>query len=108
MKQWEVWFAEFPYEENPLITKRRPVIILDAQTLECLSIKVTSQDIRHGDEYDTPITYWREAGLKKPSVARVSKTMKLSNDKFRNKVGTLRNDDIDIIMHKFMDFINNQ
>lgn len=28
----EVWFAEFPLEENPNVMLQRPVIILDANT----------------------------------------------------------------------------
>lgn len=50
MNQWEVWYANFPYEENPTIVKRRPVIILNVDTLECLSVKVTSHEVRDEDD----------------------------------------------------------
>lgn len=106
MNQWEVWYARFPYEENPAVTKERPVIILDVDTLECLSVKVTSHDVRDEDEFDTPIKYWREAGLKKPSVARISKIINLSKDKFVNKKGILHEDDRKVIMTRFMEYMS--
>ena len=70
-----IWFANFPYEEDATITKKRPVIILNVEPLEVLSVKVTSKDVRDADKYDTPIQHWSEAGLDKPSIARISKTM---------------------------------
>ncbi|MCM1025778.1 MAG: type II toxin-antitoxin system PemK/MazF family toxin [Roseburia sp.] len=107
MKQWEVWYAEFPYEEDNSIIKVRPVIILNADNdkLECLSVKVTTHDVRENDEYDTPIIHWAEAGLKQPSVARVSKTMILTVDKFKTKKGDLHPDDIQTVMNRFMAFM---
>lgn len=108
MKQWEVWYAKFPYEEDASIEKIRPVIIINVETLECLSVKVTSHDVREADKYDTPIKYWKEAGLKRPSVARVSKTMRLSNEKFVNRKGVLHEEDRQIIMERFIEFVNSQ
>ena len=106
MNQWEVWYAQFPYEEDPTIIKERPVIILNVETLQCLSVKVTSHDTRDEDEFDTPIVYWREAGLKRPSVARISKTMRLDKEKFVNKKGILHVDDRQTIMQRFIEFKN--
>ena len=106
MNQWEVWYAQFPYEEDPTIIKERPVIILNVETLQCLSVKVTSHDTRDEDEFDTPIVYWREAGLKRPSVARISKTMRLDKEKFVNKKGILHVDDRQTIMQRFIEFMN--
>lgn len=108
MNQWEVWFAEFPYEEDSTITKKRPVIVLDVETLKCLTIKVTSHDARNNDQYDTPIEHWQDAGLNRPSVARVSKVMYLQNDKFSYKLGKLHIEDQQEIEKKFMDFISHQ
>lgn len=105
MKQWEVWHAKFPYEEDISIEKERPVIILNVDTLECLSVKVTSHKIRNTDQFDTPIKYWKEAGLNKPSIARVSKVMNLSKDKFINKKGILHKDDIITISEQYKERI---
>lgn len=108
MKQWELWMASFPYEEDPSILKKRPVIILNVNPLQVLSVKVTGQDARDEDEYDTPIVHWRAAGLNRRSVARISKSMNLSHDKFIHKIGDLDHQDATLIMQRFVDFINNR
>jgi hypothetical protein len=98
MNQWEVWFAKFPYEDDPTTLKDWPVIVLDVEKLEVLSVKVTSHDIRDKDEYDTTIFHWKEAGLDRPSVARVSKTMYLNPDSFHYKLCDLHIDNRNAIL----------
>lgn len=105
MKQWEVWLANFPFEEDDSIVKKRPVIIINVDTLEVLSVKVTSHTARPEDKYDTDIIHWKEAGLDKPSVARISKSMNLTKDKFVHKMGDVHAEDKVSIMQNFMDFI---
>lgn len=63
MKIWEIWFAKFPFEEDPSIEKERPVIILNVEPLEVLSVKVTSHKIRNEDEYDIAIEHWQKPDL---------------------------------------------
>lgn len=105
MRVWEIWFAEFPFEEDPTIVKERPVIILNVEPLEVLSVKVTSHEVRDKDQYDTPILYWKEAGLNKPSVARISKTMLLDKQNFKNKIGTLHNDDKVSVLTTYTEYL---
>ena len=105
MKIWEVWFADFPFEEDQTIVKKRPVIILNIEPLEVLSVKVTSKQMRVEDKYDTPIVHWQYAGLKKPSVARISKTMFLDKGKFKLKIGTLHDEDKVSILTKYTQFL---
>lgn len=69
----EVWFVEFPLEEDKTKTINRPVIVLDENTLGVLSVKITKHSPRQEDPYDTPILYWQEANLRLASTARVSK-----------------------------------
>lgn len=107
MRVWEIWFADFPYEEDATITKKRPVIILNVEPFEVLSVKVTSQDVRDEDMYDTPIQYWSEAGLDRPSVARISKAMFLDKQNFIHKIGTLHNDDKIAIFTKYAEHLKN-
>jgi len=46
----EVWFVNFPLEEDSATFLSRPVVVLDVDTLEVLSVKVTktSRGIRGG------------------------------------------------------------
>jgi hypothetical protein len=106
INQWDLWFAEFPFEDSNL-SKDRPVIVLNVEPLEVLSVKVTTHEIRDIDDYDTPIIKWKEAGLKQESVARISKTIKITPDKFRRKIGVLHNDDALEVMKKYIDYVNN-
>jgi mRNA-degrading endonuclease toxin of MazEF toxin-antitoxin module len=106
IKQWDLWFADFPFEDSNK-SKDRPVIVLNVEPLEVLSVKVTTHDIRDNDDYDTPIIKWREAGLKQESIARISKTIYITPDKFRRKIGVLNSDDALEIMKKYIEFINN-
>lgn len=78
MNKGEVWFVEFPLEEEPTRTLNRPVIVLDENILGVLSVKITKHKARKTDPYDTPIVYWEEAKLKLASTARVSKVLFLS------------------------------
>ena len=105
MREWEVWFAEFPFEEDATVVKKRPVIVLNVETLEVLSIKVTSHDVRNQDQFDTPIVYWKEAGLNRESIARVSKTIRLTNDKFIHRIGDLHIADQNSIAKQFVAYI---
>lgn len=105
MTEWEIWFANFPFEEDNTIVKPRPVIVLDIETLEVLSVKVTSHDIRNSDRFDVPIKKWKEACLKRPSIARVSKTMFLDRDKFIYPIGVLHDDDKKEIYDKYIEYV---
>jgi hypothetical protein len=108
MKSWEVWFANFPFDDNPAITKKRPVIILDIAPLRVLSVKVTTHNVRDADEYDTPIQHWKEAGLDRPSIARVSKTIYLTPENFIHKIGDLHIDDQNAILNRYVTFVNSK
>lgn len=104
MKQWEIWYADFPFEDKAH-SKDRPVIIINVEPLALLSVKVTSHNARDYDEYDTPIVHWQEANLREPSVARISKTIQLDKDKFRRKIGELHPNDISTIAGRYMDYL---
>lgn len=107
MQQWEIWYADFPYDDKDE-SSDRPVIVLNIDGLQpvvLLSVKVTKHEVRDNDKYDTPIQKWQEAGLKQPSVARISKTIQLSEDKFRRKIGVLQPEDIMTIGARYIDFV---
>ena len=106
MKEWEIWFAEFPYEEDANITSNRPVVILSVEPLQVLSVKVTTHEYRENDLYDVPLFHWQECGLNWQSIARVSKTIFLTRDHFQKKIGQLHTNDSDNIMKRYQEFIN--
>jgi len=102
----EVWFVEFPLEEDNSQTINRPVIVLDENTLGVLSVKITKHVPRSEDIYDTPILYWKEANLRLASTARVSKVMNLHPDDFIFKIGDLHPDDLQKIEEMYIHFMD--
>lgn len=102
----DVWFVEFPLEEDNLQTINRPVVVLDADTLGVLSVKITKHAVRSNDPYDTPIIYWQEANLRLASTARVSKVMNLRPEDFIFKIGTLHKDDLERIEELYIHFMD--
>lgn len=108
LKTGEVWFAEFPLEEDPRNFINRPVIILDVDSLDVLSVKVTKHEVRQEDSYDTPIMHWEDAKLKFASTARISKTIKLPIDNFIFKIGDLKQEDLEEITDMYIKFVNKE
>ena len=105
MRKGEVWFVEFPLEEDASRIINRPVIVLDENVLGVLSVKITKHKVREEDPYDIPIIYWSEAGLRFASTARVSKVTVLNKDSFIFKIGNLHNDDMDRIEAMYSKFL---
>jgi mRNA-degrading endonuclease toxin of MazEF toxin-antitoxin module len=102
----EVWFVEFPIEEDNSQTINRPVIVLDENILGVLSVKITKHAPRKEDPYDVPILYWQEAHLRLSSTARVSKVTMLSPDSFIFKIGELHQDDLERIEQMYQKYLD--
>ena len=87
---WDVCLAEVGFDEIFEI-KVRPVLVVDEAmfVLDCLMM--TSQPPRFGD-YE--LQYWKEAGLSKPTVVRISKRLNLSKEAILRKFGSLQPADI--------------
>lgn len=102
----EVWFVNFPLEEDSTKTLPRPAIVLDVETLEVLSVKVTKTEPRDNDDYDMPIVYWQEAKLRFKSTARVAKTIKINKSLFIHKIGDIHPDDLVNVQQMFIEYIN--
>lgn len=71
----EVWWTDFPFEDQN-VTKHRPAIVMDDDTIAVLAMKVTSQD--KDIPYNIKIEDWKEAGLKKLSWARIDAVIEMS------------------------------
>ena len=101
MNKGEVWFVEFPLEEDPSRILNRPVVVLDENLLGVLSVKITKHKVRKED----PIIYWEEASLRLASTARVSKVTLLTKDSFIFKIGDLHKDDLNRIENMYRKFL---
>jgi mRNA interferase MazF len=102
MNVGEVWEVDFPFEDDPTQSKRRPCIIMNVDIVEALSIKVTRHQSR--DDYDVPIFKWKEANLLEPSYARVSKIMVFPKEAFIRKFGKIQDSDFKNVSKAFIEY----
>ena len=106
INQWDIWLVDFPLEENPKIFLPRPVVVLNVEPIQLLSLKITKHKPR--DKYDVIIHKWREAGLKYESTARVSKIIRLSHLKFKYKLGVLDEFDRNNVENSFIEYVQSR
>lgn len=94
MNRWEIWLATVNYEDNPAISKHRPVLVVAPGKYYILSLKITSHAPRENARLEYALQKWKEAGLSKPSTVRISKRLKLNQSDFVHKIGRLHPTDI--------------
>jgi hypothetical protein len=69
---WDVWHARFNFDDGRGY-KFRPVIIVGVREDGSLAMMVTSSTNKLHLEHDYLIRDWEQAGLRKPSIARVDR-----------------------------------
>ena len=76
VRQWDLWWAQFRFEESNE-TKDRPVLIISiADHLYVLGAKIISHALRDmWGEYE--IIDWNSAGLPHPSTVRLNQIIKI-------------------------------
>ena len=94
MNRWEIYWANAPFEDQPQLSKSRPVIICVDKKVYALVIKVTSHDKRDHSPFDYSLVYWKECGLACESVVRVDKLSQLPPSAFGDYIGKLHPADI--------------
>lgn len=104
MNKWDLYWATYEYlYNNEKQIVRRPVIILDQNEVVPIAMEVTKHPPRidEPNQWDYPIEFWREAGLRLPSTAKVTE-INYIRDRIpeRWKIGHL--DDFDIENIKIM------
>lgn len=71
-RRWEIWHARFDFSEGHGY-KFRPVIVLGTREDGSLVTMVTSATNKLVLDHDYVIRRWKEAGLDKPSIARLDR-----------------------------------
>lgn len=72
LRPYDVWRLSFEYEDQPGVSKMRPVVVgaVDGECAAVLVVKVTGHGPRSEFPGEVRLSGWRDAGLDKPSVAR--------------------------------------
>lgn len=97
----DIWWVDFPYDEGEK-EKHRPAIIIDADTIAIIAMYVTSQDKQR--PLDIEISDWKEAGLSRPSWARIDKTVDISEWQLLEKSGHLSENDFLKVAQLFAEY----
>ena len=106
--QREVWFAEFPFSENSLKSKERPVIVLDVDDENCrvLSMKVTSS--APFGEFEITLYDWAKIPLHHESTANAADVKLIPKSQFRRKIGRLSDDDWENVTDLYVKYLESQ
>ena len=94
MVKYDVIFVDFPHRQHDGTSSKYPAVVLEGNKLAHLAAQVTSRVDKYNSFSDYKIKDWEEAGLFKPSVARLGQQEAFSDDIVINKIGHLSDDDI--------------
>ncbi|MBO4552552.1 MAG: type II toxin-antitoxin system PemK/MazF family toxin [Candidatus Methanomethylophilaceae archaeon] len=97
-EKWSIWWAEVFFEDDPDVSKIRPVVILEDRIAVCVSLKVTSKV--HNDATHVILEQWESAGLTSPSWVDMSRVLNIPESCFKEKIGTLDQCDILSILRR--------
>lgn len=92
MSNFDVCWCKLYYEDKKNTFKVRPVIILDDKN--ALIIKLTTNANRLGQKGEYLLLDWNKEGLNKPSIARLTKIIKLRKSTILNYIGHLSDRDV--------------
>lgn len=95
---WEVWHARFDFSEGHGY-KYRPIIVLTSKPGKLLVTMVTGAGNKLSLAHDYLIREWRNAGLDKPSIARLDRIAEIPDDYLgtAGRIGHLADSDISAI-----------
>jgi mRNA interferase MazF len=91
LKLGDVYICSFPFTSGQF-SKPRPVLVLLDLEEDCLIARITS--VPHTGLLDVSLTQWREAGLEKPSVVRLTRLVTAEKTLLKLKIGELSSVDL--------------
>ena len=89
----DVYICLFPFTSGREV-KPRPVLVLRDLEPDCLICRITS--VLHQGFLDLAIAYWKEAGLEKPSIIRLSRLVTVEKSLLKRRIGRLAPDDLNL------------
>ncbi|KAA8826934.1 hypothetical protein [Bifidobacterium myosotis] len=74
----DIWYARYPFWDKPG-SRSRPVVIvaITDEGFDFAAAKLTSHSARATDPGDVPLRDWRQAGLSRPTTARMAQIRSL-------------------------------
>ena len=87
----EIHLCQFPFTSG-VASKIRPALILFDFGNDAVICRVTSA--AKSRPFDVPIQAWRQAGLLKPSIARIDRLVTAERSIFLRRLGSLETNDL--------------
>lgn len=100
MIQGEIWLVNFDPQIGQEITKKRPAIIVNNNSIGILKLKVVvpiTDGNRTAREWHVSLDPTKKNGLSKKSLADCFQIKSLSDERFIEKIGVLTQDELDDI-----------
>ena len=106
----QVWSAEFPFDDDPSLSKIRPVLVLkvdrEANSVSVLSMKITSVAPR--DKYDFTLEDWANIPIDHESTVRPAHVKYLPLDNLKEYLGYISDRDWDKATDRFMQVLRDR
>ena len=108
-KVGELYYANFPYEEDPSKKELRPIVIVAIHDdgCECATLMITSKN-RTNSQYRYTIEHWKYAGLRSPSFICLDRKCSFFEDELCKKIGGLHPEDQLYLLHKIGEFYHDE
>lgn len=104
----EVILVPFPFSDLSGAKKRPALVLADIEGgHEVICLMLTSVEMKW-EKYEYNIAHWKEAGLLKPTVARIHRLFTLHRNMVNKKLGRLAEEDYIIIIRRVIDLLANK
>lgn len=109
IQRWDIWHARFTFSEGSGY-KYRPVIVVEISSLGNIVMMVTSATNKLKLPHDYLIQEWKEAGLEKPSIARVDRIIEIPINYLGSAgyIGHLKSEDIQALNSILYEIVHNK
>lgn len=99
---WEIWLVDMPFEEG-IGSKLRPGLVIECDGVYYIVGKMTTHPPRNNFPYEYALQDWKGAGLSFPTTLRLSQRIRLSNSRFRKRLGVIQPIDMIVIRKMLLD-----
>jgi len=103
-KPGDIVVIPFPFSDLTG-TKKRPALVLANITSKQEIICMMLTSIQKGSKYEYSISYWKNAGLLKPTSAKLHRIFTISYHMVYKKIGRLNQDEYITILTKAVDLL---
>lgn len=84
MKQWDIWEANVPYQEDPTKASVRPVLIIEPTKVLVLKM-TTHQHSEDPKPLEFEVSKWQAAGLTAKTFVQCDRFIELRMDSFTGR-----------------------